>query len=196
MKKLCLFFSLVTCLLVSQYSVAAEGGPQGAPAPQPQMMNAPPAAQGGQAPEIHYTQTQGQPIHGGVVNDPVQPAPQGWERDMGNGYICTCCYKPCYYYTCECEQVPQYCYNRCCRYVPQYYQVQRCRYVPQYYCETCCRQVPQYYYTCECKQCPKYTYHRQCKYEPQYSYRCCPQPCCEPCPQPCEPACPAPACCP
>ena len=188
MKKMYLFLSVLSCLVFAQ-NVSADANDPVAP------------AQGSnyawnQVDQSDIPNTQGQghyyaPNHqqggqDGVIVDPAT-APQGWERDMGNGYTCCCTYKPCYYTTCETVCCPQYNYKKCCRYVPQYYQQTRCRYVPQYYCETCCRQVPQYYYTCECVQCPKQIYHKHCRYVPQYSYKCCPQPCCDPCPQPCDP---------
>ncbi len=181
MKKIQLLLSIMTCLLLTQTAQAANNYNSR------QMQSQSDSVNEVMQSDIQDTQGQGKwhrpADESAAVVDPAT-APQGWEKDMGNGYICCCTYKPCYYTTCECEYVPENCYKKCCRYVPQYYQQQRCRYVPQYYCETCCRQVPEYYTTCETKQCPKYTYHKHCKYIPEYNYRCCPQPCC-PQPQPC-----------
>lgn len=175
MKKILMFLSLVTACLM----------PLGVQA----TTNASNAQAQSQANMEQGRTYQGAAINGGVIDEAVTAAPEAWEKDLGNGYIQCCCYKPCYTYTCECEICPKYVERKCCRQVPQYYQVKRCRYVPEYYYETCCRQCTEEYCVTDCMQCPKYTYHKHCNWEPQYNYKCCPQPCAPECPPVCAPAC-------
>lgn len=193
MKKICLFFSLLSCFLIAQYGYAASTNtttpsqisPQQHMFSQPmdpnrvndgQMMN-----YGSDPRSGHFA---GRGFQGGsyegAYDGSFDNGSYGYnggdasccgEQPCGDCYCLYCRYKPCTYYTTRCEYCPQYSYRQCCRYVPQYYQQQCCRYVPQYYCKTCCRYCPQYYYVCDCKYCPKYTQVPCCYYQPEYYYK-------------------------